>query len=62
MSATTSAAGSGAVLGAVLVFLMQQLGFLSLSSTVPAVEWLLGTMIVVGLIGGGIGWYLDRRH
>jgi uncharacterized membrane protein YbhN (UPF0104 family) len=62
MSATTAAAGSGAVLGAVLVFLIQQLGYLSLSDLIPAVVLLLVAMVVLGIIGGGIGWYLDRHH
>jgi hypothetical protein len=62
MSATTSAAGSGAVLGAVVVFLAQQLGYLSLSGLVPAVEWLLIFMVVLGLVGGAAGAWLGRRH
>ena len=62
MSAATSAAGSGIVLGAVVVFLAQQLGYLSLSDLTPAVEWLLIFIIAFGVLGGIIGWMLDRRH
>lgn len=62
MSATGSGAASGGVLGLVAVLLLQQLGYLDLSSTLPSVqEFVLG--IVVGiLLGGVIGLVLGRRY
>ncbi|HTW56010.1 MAG TPA: hypothetical protein VMG36_06150 [Thermoplasmata archaeon] len=62
MSAGSSGAESGAVLGAVVVFLLQQLGYLSLSTLVPALEWLIVGVIVFGVFGGIVGAILGRRR
>lgn len=62
MSATASGAESGVVLGAVVVFLLQQFGYLSLSELVPALEWLIAGIVVFGLFGGIAGALLGRRR
>ncbi|HEV2429250.1 MAG TPA: hypothetical protein VGV64_05315 [Thermoplasmata archaeon] len=62
MSALTSGAGSGVVLGIVLVLLGQQFGLFDLSSTVPAVEFLIAGAVAFGIVGAGIGWSLGRRY
>ncbi|MGI0053581.1 MAG: hypothetical protein ACREC5_06005 [Thermoplasmata archaeon] len=61
MSSTSQGAGSGAVLGVVLVLLAQQLGFLGLSALVPALEYLLAGALLGGVLGGLLGWELARR-
>ena len=62
MSGPGTAASSGAVLGAVVVFLAQQLGYLSLSSLWTGVL-ALGIGIVVGGVAAGlVGLRLARRR
>jgi len=62
MSGATSAAGSGAVLGAVVVFLVQQLGYVSLSSLFTGVLYLVVALVVGGLLGGIVGRALTRHQ
>jgi NhaP-type Na+/H+ or K+/H+ antiporter len=62
MSATTSGAGCGVVLGIVLVLLAQQFGFLSLSGLDDAIERLVIGAVVGGVLGALIGWALGRRY
>jgi hypothetical protein len=62
MSATGSGAGSGAVLGIVLVLLGQQFAVLNLSSLVPGIEDILVGAVIGGLVGAGIGYALGRRY
>jgi len=62
MSGATRAAGSGAVLGAVVVFLIQQLGYLSLSEFTTGLEYLVIGVLVGGILGGLAGWALTRHH
>lgn len=62
MSATTSGAESGIVLGIVLVLLAQEFGVLSLSDTAGAVTYLVGGAVVAGAVGAVIGWLLGRRY
>jgi len=62
VSGATSAAGSGAVLGAVVVFLIQQLGYLSLSGLVTGVVYLAVALVVGGLLGGIIRRALTRHQ
>jgi len=62
MSAGSSGAESGAILGAVVVFLLQQLGYLSLSGLVPALEWLIAAVVIFGVFGGIAGALLGRRR
>jgi hypothetical protein len=52
MSYPASAASSGAVLGIVLVFLVQQFGLLSLSSLLTSVLFLAVGAIVGGVVFG----------
>jgi hypothetical protein len=52
MSAASSAASSGAVLGIVLVFLLQQFGELSLSGILVSVLYFAVAAIVGGVIFG----------
>ena len=62
MSGPGTAASSGAALGAVVVFLAQQLGYLSLSSLWTGVL-ALGIGIVVGGVAAGlVGLRLARRR
>lgn len=62
MSGASNAAGSGAVLGAVVIFLIQQFGFLSLSGFVGGLVYLVIAVIVGGILGGLAGWALTRNH
>lgn len=62
MSATGSGAGSGVVFGIVVVLLAQQLGYLSLSDLVPAIEYVIIGAIIGGVVFGVIGWALGRRY
>ena len=52
MSAASSAAGSGAVLGIVLVFLAQQFGLIALSSIVTSLIYFVVAAVVLGLAFG----------
>lgn len=62
MSGGSSGAGSGVVLGAVVVFLLQQLGYVSLSDLTLGVLYLAIGIIVGGVLGGLIGMALTRRR
>jgi len=62
MSAGSHGAGSGVVLGIVLVVLFQQLGYLDLSDLVPTLEYLLIGGVIGGILGGLIGWVLGRSY
>lgn len=62
MSGASSAASSGAVFGAVVVFLLQQFGYLSLSSLTGGIVYLLAGLIVGGIFGGIVGWALTRHR
>jgi ABC-type thiamin/hydroxymethylpyrimidine transport system permease subunit len=62
VSGATSAGGSGAVFGVVVVFLLQQLGYISLSGLEWGIIYLLIGLIVGGILGGLIGWALTRHH
>jgi hypothetical protein len=62
VSGASSAAGSGAVLGAVVVFLVQQLGWLSLSSLLTGAIYLVIGLVVGGILGGLAGWALTRNQ
>jgi len=62
VSGTTSAAGSGAVLGAVVIFLLQQLGYMSLSTLDWGAVYLIIGLLAGGILGGLIGWVLTRHH
>lgn len=53
MSAASSAAASGVVLGIVLVFLLQQFGFLELSGIVLSLLYFVIAAVVGGAIFGG---------
>lgn len=56
MTVAESTAASGAILGAAVVILFQQFGFLSLSDLWPGILWLL-----LGVLAGGIGFGLVGR-
>jgi ABC-type Fe3+-siderophore transport system permease subunit len=66
VSATTQGAGCGVVLGIVFVLLAQQLAYISLSSLVPSLEYLIIGAVIGGVIFAVIGWALgrlyERRH
>jgi ABC-type Fe3+ transport system permease subunit len=57
MSATSQAAGSGAVIGIALVFLLQQFGVLALSDLVTSV-----VLVVVAAVVGGVICGLGARR
>jgi membrane protein YqaA with SNARE-associated domain len=52
------AAGSGVVLGLVVVFLLQQLGWVSLSDLWPGVVLYL---VLGAVLGGIVGWLIGRQ-
>ena len=56
MSAASSAASSGAVLGIVLVFLLQQFGVLALSGIVTSILY-----FAIGAIVGGVLFGVGAR-
>lgn len=62
MSAASQGAGSGVVIGLVLVLLLQQFGSLDLSDLIPAIEYLLIGGVIGGILGGLIGWALGRSY
>lgn len=62
MSAASSGAGCGVVLGIVFVLLAQQFAYLNLSVLVPAVEDIVIAGVIGGILGGLIGWALGRRY
>jgi hypothetical protein len=62
VSAASSGAAAGVVLGIVLVLLAQQLGFLGLSDLLPAIEDILIAAVIGGILFGLIGWALGKRY
>jgi tetrahydromethanopterin S-methyltransferase subunit C len=62
VSATTSGAGCGLVLGVVVVLLGQQFGFLTLSALLPALEYLVIGAIVGGILGALYGRLAGRKY
>jgi hypothetical protein len=62
VSATTSGAGCGIVLGVVVVLLAQQFGFLTLSALVPALEYLIIGAVVAGILGALYGLQAGRKY
>jgi ABC-type Fe3+-siderophore transport system permease subunit len=62
VSATSSAAGAGVVLGIVFVLLAQQFGYLALNAIVTSLEYLIIAAVIGGVIFGVIGWGLGRRY
>lgn len=62
MSATSHGLVSGLIFGLVLVLLIQQLGALSLSELVPALEYLIAGAVVGAFLGAMIGTALGRRY
>jgi hypothetical protein len=61
VSGASSAASSGAVFGAVVIFLLQQLGILSLSDLLWGIIYLAIGVIAGGILGGLIGRRLTER-
>ncbi|MGB6501395.1 MAG: hypothetical protein WBG19_08365 [Thermoplasmata archaeon] len=62
MSGASSAAGSGCVLGAAAIFLIQQLGWISLSGLETGAIYLIVGLILGGIFGGLAGWALTRNQ
>lgn len=62
MSAGSSAAGSGFVVGLCLVFLGQQFGFLDLSSLVTGLIYLVAFAVVFAIVFGLLGAWLGARY
>jgi hypothetical protein len=62
VSATSSGAGCGVVLGIVFVLLGQQFGLLALSALLPAIEYIIIGAIIGGVVGALIGWGLGKRY
>ncbi len=62
MSATSSGAGCGLVLGLVFALLAQQFGLLSLSQLSVGLEALIVGAVVGLLVGALIGWRLGARE
>jgi len=56
VSASSNAAGSGAVLGIVLVFLAQQFGYLPLTGIVTSAIY----FVVAAIVGGVVFWLAAR--
>jgi hypothetical protein len=61
MNVVEATATSGAVLGVVVVILLQQLGLLPLSQLLPAVITFLVAVAVGAILLGVVGWYVDRH-
>jgi uncharacterized membrane protein YeaQ/YmgE (transglycosylase-associated protein family) len=62
MSATSSGAAAGVVLGLVGVLLAQQFGYLDLTGLTSAVVDLAIGAVVVGIVGAVVGWALGKRY
>jgi hypothetical protein len=60
VSAASSAAGSGVVLGIVLVFLLQQIGTIALSDLVRSLFYFAIAAVAGGVIFGLIAWAAGR--
>ena len=52
MSAVSSAASSGVILGIVIVFLLQQFGYLALTALIPSLLYFIVAAILGGVIFG----------
>jgi NhaP-type Na+/H+ or K+/H+ antiporter len=61
MSAVTTAAGSGVVLGIVIVFLLQQFGRIAFNGFLLSLLLLVAAGIVGGVIFGVAAWATARR-
>jgi hypothetical protein len=55
-----SGAVSGAIIGFAVVFLLQQLGVLSLSDLVPGLTYFLAAVLAAAVVFGIGGWLLGR--
>jgi hypothetical protein len=62
MSAASSAAESGAVVGIAFILLAQQFGYLALADLLTGIEYLIIGAVVGGVLFGLLGWYLGRRY
>jgi uncharacterized membrane protein YagU involved in acid resistance len=62
VSATSSGAACGVVLGFVFVLLSQQFGYLDLNPLATAGIDILIAAVIGGVIFGVIGWGLGRRY
>lgn len=62
MSATSSGAGAGVVLGIVFVLLAQQFGYLALNAIVMSLEYLIIGAVIGGVLFALIGWALGKRY
>ncbi len=60
MNVAATTAGSGAVLGGVVVILFQQFGLLSLSELWPGLLWVLLGVLFGGIGFGLVGYYAER--
>lgn len=60
MTLAMSTATSGAALGLVVVLLLQQLGFLSLSQLVPSVVLVAFAAFLGAVAFGALGWHVDH--
>jgi uncharacterized membrane protein YjjB (DUF3815 family) len=62
MSAASSAGAAGAVIGLVVVLLLQQLGYLIFTTLfVPILDLAIGA-VVGAILFGIVGWGLGRRY
>jgi ABC-type Fe3+ transport system permease subunit len=62
VSATGSGVVSGIIFGLALVFLLQQLGFLSLSALASGLLYLVLFMVVMAILFGLLGNALGKRR
>lgn len=62
MSATSSGALSGVIFGLALVFLLQQLGLLSLSALESGILYVILVAIAFGVLFGIVGTVLGKRR
>jgi len=62
VSATSTGASCGVVLGIVVVLLLQQFGYLDLTNLTNALIDLGLGIVVGGVLGGVIGWALGKRY
>ncbi|MGA8543416.1 MAG: hypothetical protein WB947_07780, partial [Thermoplasmata archaeon] len=62
VSATSSGATAGAVLGIVIVLLAQQFAYLDLNPLGTAILYIVIGAIIGGVLCGVIGWALGRRY
>jgi hypothetical protein len=62
MSATSSGALSGVIFGLALVFLLQQLGLLSLSALAGGILYVILVAVAFGVVFGIVGNLLGKRR